>query len=130
MLRGQPKVHEEMSLTVLAYNIKRVIGILGVAAMIAAVAASSSGTVNTNIMLLSLLATMIMIMWWWTRATDQQFSHRLRVQHDRLRRARSLLFSAISCGAPRRRLMRRPFGGKLIDGQGGFRWQRSLFLQT
>ncbi len=80
LLRGLAKVGVEMSLTVLAYNMKRVIAILGVQAMIAAVVDNGNNAQDATSAVASLLATMIAIIWWWKRATDRDFSHGLALQ--------------------------------------------------
>ncbi len=59
--KGLPKAGAEMSLTVLAYNIRRVITILGVPAMIAALVAGRSGVVSVTPVIILLVASMIMI---------------------------------------------------------------------
>ena len=63
LLRGQPKVCGEMSLTVLAYNIRRVITILGVPAMIAAVLAAGTRALDAKMAVAWILASMIVIIW-------------------------------------------------------------------
>ncbi len=77
LLRGQPKVHTEMSLTVLAYNIKRVITILGVPAMIAAVAVSGIGGISIGTAVLWGLVGIIAVLWSKPNAWDREFSHGL-----------------------------------------------------
>lgn len=77
LLRGLAKVGAELSLTTLAYNMRRVITILGVPAMIAAVVASGTSALNAKMAVAWILVSMIVIIWWWIRATGREFSHGL-----------------------------------------------------
>lgn len=67
LLRELPRVRAEFSLTVLAYNLKRVITILGVPAMIAAVLARGTSVLHTNIVGVVILASMIVGICWLVR---------------------------------------------------------------
>ncbi len=67
LLRGLAKVRAELRLTVLAYNIRRVVTILGGPAMIAAVVANRSDAVNITTVAVWTLASMIAVIWWWSR---------------------------------------------------------------
>ncbi len=77
LLKGLPKVGVEMSLTVLAYNIKRVIAILGVPAMIAAVVAGGTSALDATIAVVGILVSMITVIWWWILTKGREFSHGL-----------------------------------------------------
>jgi hypothetical protein len=66
-----------MSLTVLAYNLKRVIAILGVPAMSAVLVASRNGIVSVTPVIILLVVGMIIMSWWWVRTISQEFSHGL-----------------------------------------------------
>ena len=64
LLRGLPKVRAEMSLTVLVYNLKRVMTILGVPTMVAAVLAGRNEASTTTRVTAAMLASAIVVIWW------------------------------------------------------------------
>ena len=72
-----------MSLTALAYHINRVITILGVQAMLAAVVAHGTSALDANMAVMWLLARMIAISGWWMLTTGREFSHSLALNRTR-----------------------------------------------
>ncbi len=64
LLRGLPKVCAEMSLTVLAYNLKRVMTMLGVSTLVAAVVAGSNAASTPLLVTAAMLASARVVAWW------------------------------------------------------------------
>ncbi len=52
-----------MNLTVLAYQLKRVIAILGISALIAAVLASGNSAMDPKIMIAGILMSLLPVIW-------------------------------------------------------------------
>jgi hypothetical protein len=63
LMRGLPAVRAETRLTVVAYNLKRVITILGVPALLTAVLTNGSRAVNATIMRIWLWVSGIPLTW-------------------------------------------------------------------
>jgi len=96
LLRTRKKVAAEMSLTVLAYNLKRVITILGVPALIAEIERSVGGVEGIVARLITLIVVprsgQDRLRWWYRTSLGADFSHSLPLELTPLRGPRSSRF--------------------------------------